>query len=356
MLIDLWGETSLYHTVVEALFGISMTFIAHFGRHDACTAASGRDCRVLVLRGDPKRAPAYVQEMATSLFGDGLLRADQVPALRQATVLVGSLIDAYRPVRWPRIYLHQLRYRASLQHAYAAFANLLHGAWRNGTDAPEVGHDAARGVWIRRDRSQPGLHFDRRHLLSDEIAALESVTRPWLRVSRLHELSLVQQARLMRQTRLLAGIEGAGFVNQMLMPRGGITVILSPWTDGARAWQWAYGQYHAGRLVYICLNGAELNPPFARALGHLLNAVWYQCAQLPALPGGATLAASGAPSGTPDRAVCASRAVMRQARDTAAYDELIRARDDGDEMVQEDKPLARCTPLRDDRTPKATRT
>ena len=174
MLIDLWGETSLYHTVVEALFGISMTFIAHFGRHDACTAASGRDCRVLVLRGDPKRAPAYVQEMATSLFGDGLLRADQVPALRQATVLVGSLIDAYRPVRWPRIYLHQLRYRASLQHAYAAFANLLHGAWRNGTDAPEVGHDAARGVWIRRDRSQPGLHFDRRHLLSDEIAALET--------------------------------------------------------------------------------------------------------------------------------------------------------------------------------------
>uniref|UniRef100_A0A7S2D0J4 Uncharacterized protein n=1 Tax=Haptolina brevifila TaxID=156173 RepID=A0A7S2D0J4_9EUKA len=140
----------------------------------------------------------------------------------------------------------------------------------------------------------------------------------WLRAVQMESLSFAEQTRLMSRTGLLAGLEGAGFVNKLFTPRGGTTVILSPWqlatgpldATERRAWQWAYGQYHARRLVFIDMGTRHLrntlpDRQFARALGVLLAAVWGNCrGELPLLPGGATVAENGPPVGPPDDAVC----------------------------------------------------
>ena len=321
LLMDTWGTTSLYHSVIDTLFTTFVTLHAHFGRHDACVSggsgASASRCSVfLVHRHNWPAERPFAQEVAKLLFG-GLIPAKSIEPKVYKTVLVGSLMNAYTPLRWPDIHLRHLKLRAIVEPAWRGFTDALRMQLvrTNVIDANPTSETDGVWIWRAEEKYGGGGVTGRRYLLPEEAAAIEEVTRDattganWLKPSRMHELSFAQQAKLMSETRLLAGLEGAGFVNQLLMPRGGVTVIISPWDDGDRAWQWSYGMYHAKRLVYINLNKAQLSVPLAKAIGRLLQAVHSNCeAPLPPLPCGAVVVHNDKPLGPADTSACSSEA------------------------------------------------
>eukprot|EP00966_Prymnesium_polylepis_P250952 5802890-Prymnesium_polylepis.2 len=235
LLIDAWGTASLYHSVVDTLFTAMTTLAQHARRADACVGG-GATCGVfLVHRHHWRPLTAYAAAVARLLFGgDGVVDASELAAARYPTVLVGSLVHAYEPLKYPRVRLGQVRFRAPMHSAWRAFIGLIHSQLTRHGLAPPTGAAAPAaafgggggggGVWIWRSANDSRVvdttgEALRRSLMPAEVARLEAATAPWLRVARLHELTFVQQARLMSSTTLLAGLEGAGFVNQLLMPR-----------------------------------------------------------------------------------------------------------------------------------------
>ena len=314
LLFDTWGTMSLYHSVVDTLFTASTTIHAQFGHHDACVNGH-RSCAAFVIhRHNWAAETPFAQEIAKLLFGPlGIRQGNQIPAAVYPMVLVGSLMQAYTPVKWPDYKLPQMRYHPLMQPAWHGFIDTLHsqlllqGVVSRAASAPAPQDGTGTGVWLRRGATPPTEKQQRRHLLPEEVAALQATTSPWLRVASTGEMTFAQQATMMRSATLMAGLEGAGFVNQLLMPPGGTTVLISPWLDGPPGWQWAYGQYHARRLVYVDLKTARLSVPLVQAVGRLLNAVQYNCPlPLPSLPGGAVILQSGEPIGPPNLSRCRS--------------------------------------------------
>lgn len=298
VLIDSWGTTSLYHAVIDVVFTAAATVHAHYGRHDWCGARDKQCGLFLLSRHAWLPHNSWTVEVSKLMFGgDGIQQADSIVAgTRYNDVLVGSLISAYQVLKYPDVSIHKLRYRPLLRPAWEGFvaairARLVHTGvvpshrYAHGHTRSSGNPLALPGVWIRRDASPDTEKEQRRRLSDDEASLLAGMTKKWMRIERMHTLTFADQARLMSTTRLLTGMEGAGFVNQLFMPPGGTIVIVSPFAD-ERGYQWGYGQYMHNRLVYVSLRKTPLSLTIAEYTGKLLNAVAAGCAKLPQLPTG----------------------------------------------------------------------
>ena len=287
LLIDVWGSKSLYHSVIDTLFTAAVTLHSHFGRRNPCAHMR---CAVFFVsrHGTKEDETPFAMEMYKLLFGGaGVEYASRIQEAVYSTVIVGSVHQAYTPLKWPNVDLKDLRYRSLMRPAWVGVLGALHNQLATNGVVPHGRYHQPpdMGLWIRRGENHAhdrdaDLQARPRSLSEEQAAILRQATSPWMRMERLHELPFARQAELLSRTRLLAGMEGAGFVNQLLMPPGGTVVIVSPWAVD-RAWQWAYGQYISNRLVYVALRTQPLSVGVAHDLGRVLNAVAAGCEKLP---------------------------------------------------------------------------
>lgn len=319
-LIDAFGLGSIYHANVDVLFPLATTARAVLGGgFDVCVSGKFK-CRAYILQGSPPAAEywssgsaafRYNQAMQRLVLGAPIERVTKIPRAHYARVVVGWLSLA-QPVTYPNTYLESMRpARPMERRLWSEFSQFLRSSLRLSTalDASS----SAYGVWLRRSadkvrdqgaiRSIGGAHF---HTLLAHACSAEPL-RPgvsstaggfpthqrtcWLTPLGLSRMPFLEQARALRNARLVAGMEGAGFVNQLFMPPNGIMVIVNEVGRGGGEqdahtgniiFQWGVGQYLERDLIYVGVrpkesNGTrQLSHPIAGQVGDLLRLAWLE--------------------------------------------------------------------------------
>ena len=313
ILLDAFGMKSIYHSIIDNLFPLATTARLLLGLASYRPLTEART-RLYVLNQATLPINEYTSQMQTAMLGLTVQSASEIVPARYSQIAVGTC-QSVRPVRQPATGLWQLRHDEGARKLWLDWHHVLRRRvvarppwWQPPAIDGGIGQMSSRSpaaagaVWLERDPLHANAPGPARQWSEDQLAALLTEACPsttpskqqplwpssatgaqssrcWLTVRSTGRLPFREQALALRDAKLVAGFEGAGFVNAIFMPRGGTMVIIDPLSRYVTAWQWGYAQYLHAQLVYVAiphdLDGHGRDTRAASSVGRVLRLVWW---------------------------------------------------------------------------------